>query len=60
MAWINSGANVHTVSSFDGSFESGAIPAGRAFTQTFTSPGEYRYLCRQHLLSGMAATVVVQ
>ncbi|MGH2350159.1 MAG: multicopper oxidase domain-containing protein [Chloroflexota bacterium] len=60
VAWVNNGANVHTVSARDGSFDSGAIQAGKAFTYIFTKPGEYHILCRQHLLSGMTATVVVQ
>jgi plastocyanin len=48
------------VSSFDGSIESGALPSGKAFTVTFTRPGTYPYFCRQHILSGMSGTVVVQ
>jgi plastocyanin len=60
VAWVNTGANVHTVSSFDGSFESGAIAPDQAFTYTFTKPGQYQYLCRQHLLNGMSGTIVVQ
>ena len=60
VAWINSGANVHTVSAFDGSVESGAIPPGKAFVHTFTKPGTYQLLCRQHLLNGMTASVIVQ
>jgi FtsP/CotA-like multicopper oxidase with cupredoxin domain len=60
VAWVNTGANVHTVSSFDGSFESGAIAPDQAFTYTFSQPGQYQYLCRQHLLNGMSGTIVVQ
>ena len=60
VAWFNNGANVHTVSSLAGSFESGSVPPGQAFTHTFTEPGQYQYLCRQHLLNGMSGTIVVQ
>ena len=44
----------------DGSFESGSITPGKAFTYTFTKPGTYQFLCRQHFLNGMSGTVVVQ
>jgi FtsP/CotA-like multicopper oxidase with cupredoxin domain len=60
VAWANSGANVHTISSFTGAFESGSIATGQAFAFTFTQPGQYQYLCRQHLLNGMAGTIVVE
>jgi FtsP/CotA-like multicopper oxidase with cupredoxin domain len=60
VAWINRGANIHTVSAFDGSFESGAIAPGQAFLHTFTRPGTYQFLCRQHLLNGMSGTITVQ
>lgn len=60
VAWVNNGTNVHNVSSFDGRVESGSIPSGKAFTYTFTQPGEYQYLCRQHLLNGMRGSIVVQ
>jgi plastocyanin len=60
VAWINRGANVHTVSAFDGSFESGAISPGQAFVFTFDKPGTYQFLCRQHLLNGMSGTITVK
>jgi FtsP/CotA-like multicopper oxidase with cupredoxin domain len=60
VAWINRGANVHTVSAFDGSFESGSITPGQAFVYTFSKPGVYQFLCRQHFLNGMSGKVTVQ
>ena len=60
VAWINNGTNLHTASAFDGSFDSGAIPTGRASTFTFTKPGTYSYFCRQHLLNGMSGTVTIE
>jgi len=60
VAWINNGANVHTVSALDGSFESGSIPPGKAFVYTFTKPGTYQFLCRQHFLNGMSGSITVQ
>lgn len=60
VAWINNGANLHTVSALDGGFESGSIPPGKAFVYTFTKPGTYQYLCRQHFLNGMSGSITVQ
>ncbi len=60
VAWVNTGANVHTVSAFDGSFESGAIAPGKAFLYTFNQRGTYQFLCRQHFLSGMSGQITVQ
>jgi plastocyanin len=60
IAWVNNGANLHTISAQDGSFESGAIPPGKAFVYTFSKPGTYAYFCRQHLLNGMSGSIVVQ
>jgi len=60
VAWINNGTNLHTATAFDGSFESGTIDAGKAWTFTFTRPGTNQFFCRQHLLNGMAGTVIVQ
>jgi FtsP/CotA-like multicopper oxidase with cupredoxin domain len=60
VAWVNNGVNIHTVSSYDGSVESGSIQPGEAFTYTFSKPGTYQYLCRQHLLNGMTGTILVQ
>lgn len=58
--WKNNGANVHTVSAQDGSFDSGAIAPGKDFTFSFDQPGEYAYLCRQHLLNGMTGVITVK
>lgn len=60
VAWLNNGTNLHTATAFDGSFESGSIPAGKAWTFTFTRPGAYQFFCRQHLLNGMTGVITVQ
>jgi plastocyanin len=54
--WSNYGRNVHTVTAQDGSWDSGNIIPGRAYTRTFTRPGTYFYFCRHH---GMTGAIVV-
>jgi plastocyanin len=41
-------------------FNSGDIPAGHVFVQTFTVPGTYKYFCTHHEGDGMEGTIVVQ
>jgi plastocyanin len=60
VSWINDGTNLHTVTSFNGSFDSGTLGAGQSWSYTFNTPGEYRFYCRQHLLNGMIGSIVVQ
>jgi plastocyanin len=60
VTWVNRGANVHTISAQDASFDSGPIGPGESFSFTFARAGEYPVLCRQHLLNGMTGAVVVQ
>jgi plastocyanin len=57
VTWKNNGEDVHTVTSDDGSFDSGDIKAGASWSYTFTTPGTYTYYCAPH--TWMAATVVV-
>jgi plastocyanin len=60
VAFVNNGTNLHTVTPYDLSFESGTVPTGQAWTYTFTKPGTYQYFCRQHLLNGMTGLITVQ
>ena len=48
VTWINNDAVLHTVTSFDSSFDSGIIPPGGKFTHTFSEMGYYTYYCRLH------------
>ena len=59
VTWVHKGNNTHTISALDDSFESGLLSRGDTFSQTFTEPGTYQYLCRQHLLQGMRGTITV-
>jgi len=40
-------------------FDSGDIPAGEVYSQTFTVPGTYKYFCGHHEGNGMFGTVIV-
>jgi plastocyanin len=41
-------------------FDSGDIPAGEVYSQTFTVPGTYKYFCRHHEGDEMFGTVIVE
>lgn len=40
-------------------FDSGDVPAGEVYSQTFTVPGTYKYFCRRHEDDAMLGTVIV-
>ena len=40
-------------------FNSGDLPAGEVYTQTFTVPGTYKYFCMHHEGDAMLGTVIV-
>lgn len=48
VVWRNSGLGPHTVTADAGQFDSGTLPAGAAFTYTFSTPGRYPYSCLVH------------
>lgn len=58
VTWTNRDAMVHTVSADDGSFSSGAIRPGAAWSATFSEPGTYPYHCGPHPF--MKGTVIVR
>ena len=55
--WTNNDTTPHTVTSADGTFDSGRLDGGATFSFTFTEPGEYAYACEFH--PGMQGTIVV-
>jgi plastocyanin len=57
VTWINDDSGRHTVTSKDGTFESGMMGKGQSFSYTFDKAGEYPYFCEPH--PGMVGTVVV-
>jgi FtsP/CotA-like multicopper oxidase with cupredoxin domain/plastocyanin len=60
VTWVNRGNNAHTVTSFSGLWDSGTLLHDDTFSYTFTAPGSYRFICRQHFLQGMGGTVTVE
>jgi plastocyanin len=57
VTWTNQSSVAVTVTSADGLFDSEEIPPGGSFSQTFDSPGRFRYFCVP--LPSMKGTVVV-
>jgi len=55
--WTNNGKHPHTVTDRGGKFDSGDIAPGGSYTVTFSTPGTYKYYCKQH--KGMEGTIVV-
>jgi plastocyanin len=58
VAWVNNDNAPHTVTAYDGSFDSGNVGSGASYIYTFTAPGTYKYYCAYH--SWMVGTVVVK
>jgi plastocyanin len=59
LRFVNKGGHLHSVAAADGSFASDGLHAGDAYEVTLDTPGEYRIICKQHALRGMAAKVLV-
>lgn len=57
VTWNNVDDRPHTVTSEDGTFDSGNVNEGATFSFTFTEPGTYRYICLYH--PDMVGTIVV-
>jgi plastocyanin len=58
VTWSNEDDAVHTVTAADKSWDSGRLPVGGTFSQTFTEPGTYDFLCSIH--PAMKGTVTLQ
>ncbi|MFN8473202.1 MAG: plastocyanin/azurin family copper-binding protein [Anaerolineae bacterium] len=58
VTWTNTGAQQHTVTADDGSFDSGLFGNGGTYSHTFTTAGTYAYHCTPH--PWMKGTVTVQ
>jgi plastocyanin len=75
VVWKNTGATLHSVTADPSKaqvkshvslpkgakeFDSGFMPPGATFSQTFTVPGEYKYICIPHEATGMLGEVDVK
>ncbi|MGD9891881.1 MAG: cupredoxin domain-containing protein [Dehalococcoidia bacterium] len=58
VSWVNTGVAPHSVTAYDGSFDSGIMVSGAAWTFTATTPGEFGYYCTLH--PDMVATLIVE
>lgn len=57
VTWTNQDEYEHTITADDGTFNSGALNVGDAFSFTFEQPGAYAYHCEFH--SGMKGVIKV-
>jgi hypothetical protein len=57
--WVNQDSVAHTVTSDDGSFESGTLTPGQAFSHTFNVAGTFTYYCSIHGRASMNGSVAV-
>lgn len=48
VTWTNADDQPHTVTSFNGLFDSGPLDPGESFTYTFTQAEDYSYRCTLH------------
>jgi plastocyanin len=46
--WSNVSSRTHTVTAYDGTFDSGHLDPGRRFAVTFARPGSFQYHCTIH------------
>ena len=58
VTWTNADDEAHTVVEKDRKFKSAALDTDETFSQTFTAPGEYDYICSIHPY--MAGRIVVK
>jgi plastocyanin len=58
VTWINDDDTEHTVTAFEGAFDSGELATGASFSFTFDTAGEFRYRCLFH--SEMQGTIIVR
>jgi plastocyanin len=58
VTWTNQDTMTHTVTADDGSYQSGNVVVGQAYTHQYVTAGTYPYHCSIH--PGMVGTVIVQ
>lgn len=55
--WVNDHSVAHTVIGTDRSWSSGSVPSGRTYEWRFDTPGQYAYVCVDHLTTIGTITV---
>ncbi len=58
VTWLNKDAVAHTVTGVNGTFDSGNMAPGQAYSYTFTKPGTYEYYCVYHPWMGGEVVVL--
>lgn len=58
ISWVNTGVAPHSVTAYDGSFDSGIMLSGAAWSMTASTPGTFAYYCTLH--PDMQATLIVE
>jgi len=48
VTWRNTGNATHTVTAFNGAFDSGRLSPGSSYSVTFSTPGAHLYHCQIH------------
>jgi plastocyanin len=48
VTWTNDDDSPHSVREKDGKFKSAALDTDETFSQTFSTPGQYEYICSIH------------
>jgi len=48
ITWKHKGNDGHTVTDFEGAFDSGVLNKGDSYVLTFADPGQYEYYCTLH------------
>jgi len=48
VTWTNKGKTPHSATAQDGSWSTGEVAPGATATVTFSKPGSYTYVCKDH------------
>jgi plastocyanin len=58
ITWTNTGAQPHTATANDHSFDTGVLKRGQSASHTFSTPGTFSYICTIHPFMKGTVTVV--
>jgi plastocyanin len=57
VTFVNTGKETHTAMAADGSWTTGPIAPGKSAAITFSKPGTYTYICKDHPWSYAELTI---